>query len=175
MRSHITQKSAACVLTGKAVPANIHGMAYSFLIFDFGGDEDTAQQARHRIEGWKQGFRLDKKLQLKIERKDSEEKSDTGAETSSKTSKPGSKAKSPSKTKAKSTRAVESEVSSNPSSASDIRMIVRLDFSDHEKLSHQRWLERIPTEEPFKTANPKVIRPGGPEFATTEALFEALD
>jgi len=58
-------KSAACVLTGKAVPANIHGMAYSFLIFDFGGDEDSAQQARHRIEGWKQGFRLDKKLQLK--------------------------------------------------------------------------------------------------------------
>jgi hypothetical protein len=175
IRSRITQKSAACVLTGKAVPANIHGMAYSFLIFDFGGDEDSAQQARHRIEGWKQGFRLDKKLQLKIERKELEEKSDIGTETSSKTSKPGSKAKSTSKTKVKSARAAESEAGSNSSAASDIRMIVRLDFSDHEKLSHQRWLERIPTEEPFKTANPKVIRPGGPDFATTDELFESLD
>jgi hypothetical protein len=174
VRSRITQKSVACVLTGKAVPANIHGMAYSFLIFDFGGDEESAQQARHRIEGWKQGFRLDKKLQLKIERKDLEEKNDAETETSSKTSKSGSKAKSSSKTKAKSARAAESEAGPN-SSASDIRMIVRLDFSDHEKLSHQRWLERIPTEEPFKTANPKVIRPGGPDFATTEALFESLD
>jgi hypothetical protein len=162
-------------LTGKAVPANIHGMAYSFLIFDFGGDEDSAQQARHRIEGWRQGFRLDKKLQLKIERKDLEEKNDTGTETSSKNSKPNPKAKSPSKAKAKSARAAEPEIGSNPPTGSEIRMIVRLDFSDHEKLSHQRWLERIPTEEPFKTAKPKVIRPGGADFATTEALFESLD
>jgi hypothetical protein len=162
-------------LTGKAVPAHIHGMAYSFLIFDFGGDEDSAQQARHRIEGWKQGFRLDKKLQLKIERKDLEEKNDAGAETASKSSEASSKAESSSKTKVKSGRAAKSEAGSNSSAASDIRMIVRLDFSDHEKLSHQRWLERIPTEEPFKTANPKVIRPGGPDFATTEALFESLD
>jgi hypothetical protein len=175
IRSPIAQKSAACVLTGKAVPANIHGMAYSFLIFDFGDDEDSAQQARHRIEGWKQGFRLDKKLQLKIERKDLEEENDSETESTSKSSKSGSKAKSPSKTKAKSARSAESEAGSNSSVASDIRMIVRLDFSDHEKLSHQRWLERIPTEEPFKTANPKIVRPGGPDFATTEALFESLD
>jgi hypothetical protein len=169
------KKMPRAVLTGKAVPANIHGMAYSFLIFDFGGDEDLAQQARHRIEGWKQGFRLDKKLQLKIERKDLEEKNDTGTETSPKNSKPGSKAKSPSKAKAKSSRAAEPEAGSDSPGETEIRMIVRLDFSDHEKLSHQRWLERIPTEEPFKTAKPKVIRPGGPDFATTEALFESLD
>jgi len=150
-------------------------MAYSFLIFDFGGDEDSAQQARHRIEGWRQGFRLDKKLQLKIERKDLQENNDTGTETSSKNSKPNPKAKSPSKAKAKSARAAEPESGSNPPAGSEIRMIVRLDFSDHEKLSHQRWLERIPTEEPFKTAKPKVIRPGGADFATTEALFESLD
>jgi hypothetical protein len=41
-------------------------MAHSFLIFDFGGNEDAAQQARHRIDGWKQGFRLDKKLQVNL-------------------------------------------------------------------------------------------------------------
>jgi hypothetical protein len=152
-------------------------MAYSFLIFDFGGDEDAAQQARHRIEGWRQGFRLDKKLQLKIERKELEEKEKVGAETSSKTTKGSSKAKAPSKaqTKTKSAGAAESDGGSTSPSAPEIRMIVRLDFSEHEKLSHQRWLERIPTEEPFKTANPKVIRPGQPDFATSEELFESLD
>src|SRR6202790_3668646 len=116
------------VLTGKAVPANIHGMAYSFLIFDFGSDEETAQQARHRIEGWKQGFRLDKKLQLKIERKDLEVKNDAESETSSKTSKASSKGKSPTKTKAKSGGKAEPEAGSNSPAASEIRMIVRLDF-----------------------------------------------
>jgi hypothetical protein len=175
IRSRNAQQSAPGVLTANPVPSNIHGMAYSFLIFDFGSDEDLAQQARHRIEGWKQGFRLDKKLQLKIERKDFEVKGDAGTEASAKSSKASSKAKTPAKAKAKPARAAEAESSSNPPTASDIRMIVRLDFSEHEKLSHQRWLERIPTEEPFKTANPKVIRPGGPDFATTEALFESLD
>src|SRR5258706_15776303 len=101
-------------------------MAYSFLIFDFGGDEESAQQPRHRIEGWKQGFRLDKQLQLKIERKDLEEKSDTDTETSSKTSKPGSKAKPSSKTNTKSARPAESEDGPNSSLPSDIRSIVRL-------------------------------------------------
>ncbi|HWZ99959.1 MAG TPA: hypothetical protein VN025_19535 [Candidatus Dormibacteraeota bacterium] len=150
-------------------------MAYSFLIFDFGVDENAAQQARHRIEGWRQGFRLDKKLQLKFERKELEAKTDTAATPSAKATKGSSKAKSTSKTKAKSAGGSESEDGSNPSPATEIRMIVRLDFSDHEKLSHQRWLERIPTEEPFKAAKPKVVRPGGPEFAIIEELFESLD
>ena len=157
------------------MPAHIYCMAYSFLIFDFGGDEDAAQQARHRIEGWRQGFRLDKKLQLKFERKEPEAKQDAAAEPTSKASKGSSKEKAASKPKAKSAGAAESEAGSNPPSASEIRMIVRLDFSDHEKLSRQRWLERIPTEEPFKTAKPKVLRPGGPEFAKTEELFDSLD
>src|SRR5258707_9820594 len=157
------------------MPAHIYCMAYYCLVFDFGGDEDAAQQARHRIEGWRQGFRLDKKLQLKFERKDLEAKQDTPAEPPAKASKGSSKGKAASKTKVKTAGATEAEAGSNPLPASGIRLIVRLDFSDHEKLSHQRWLERIPTEEPFKTANPKVIRPGGPDFATTEALFESLD
>ena len=61
-------------LTHGASPANIKCMAHSFLVFDFGGNEDAAQQARHRIDGWKQGFRLDKKLQLKFDRKETEGK-----------------------------------------------------------------------------------------------------
>jgi hypothetical protein len=154
---------------------HIHGMAYSFLIFDFGGDEDAAQQARHRIEGWRQGFRLDKKLQLKFDRKELEAKQDSAAEPVSKASKGSSKGKAPSKTKAKSAGTLEPDGGSHAPPASEIRMIVRLDFSEHEKLSHQRWLERIPTEEPFKAAKPKVLRPGGPEFEKTEELFDSLD
>jgi hypothetical protein len=169
------KNSAACGLTRKAMAAHIHGMAYSFLVFDFGGDEDAAQQARHRIEGWRQGFRLDKKLQLKFERKELEAKQETAAEPSPKASKGSSKAKGASKTKAKSAGKTNAESGSSPASAAEIRMIVRLDFSDHEKLSHQRWLDRIPTEEPFSAAKPKVIRPGGPEFTTTEELYDSLD
>ena len=157
------------------MPAHIHGMAYSFLVFDFGGDEDAAQQARHRIEGWRQGFRLDKKLQLKFERKELEATQDTPAEPSSKVSKGSSKAKGVSKKKAKDADKANGESVSTTAAAPEIRMIVRLDFSDHEKLSHQRWLDRIPTEEPFNTAKPKIIRPGGPEFTTTEELFDSLD
>jgi hypothetical protein len=157
------------------MPAHIYCMGYSFLVFDFGGDEDAAQQARHRIEGWRQGFRLDKKLQLKFERKELEAKKDSAAEPPSKAPKGSSKGKAAPKTKTKPAGEADPKSGSSPTAAPEIRMIVRLDFSDHEKLSHQRWLERIPSEEPFKAANPKVIRPGGPEFETTEELFETLD
>ena len=169
------QNSAACGLTREALPAHIYCMAYSFLIFDFGGDEDAAQQARHRIEGWRQGFRLDKKLQLKFEREEPEAKQGTAPKASSKTSEGSSKTKGASTAKAKSGGDGGSKSSSSPASVSEIRLIVRLDFSDHEKLSHQRWLERIPTEEPFKEAKPQVVRSGDPEFATTEELFDSLD
>jgi hypothetical protein len=164
-----------CGLTREALPAHIYCMAYSFLIFDFGGDEDAAQQARHRIEGWRQGFRLDKKLQLKFEREEPEAKQDAAPKPSSKASEGGAKAKGASKTKGKSGGDGGSKSGSNPAAVSEIRLIVRLDFSDHEKLSHHRWLERIPTEEPFKEAKPKVVRSGDPGFAETEELFDSLD
>jgi hypothetical protein len=164
-----------CGLTVKAMPANILRMAYSFLIFDFGGDEDAAQRARHRIEGWRQGFRLDKKLQLKFEREEPEARQDTAPKPFSKPSEGSAKTKGASKTKAKSGGDGGSKSGASPAAASEIRLIVRLDFSDHEKLSHQRWLERIPTEEPFKEAKPRVVRSGDPEFATTEELFDSLD
>ena len=43
-------------------------MAHTYLIFDFGENEEAAQHARHKLEGWKQAFRLDKKLLFKFER-----------------------------------------------------------------------------------------------------------
>src|SRR5437667_8274172 len=43
-------------------------MAHIYMTFDFGTDEEKAQQARHKLDGWKQAFRLDKKLLYKFER-----------------------------------------------------------------------------------------------------------
>lgn len=155
-------------------------MAHSFLLFDFGSNEETAQQARHRIEGWRQGFRLDKKLQLKFERTEQEEKSAQAEENAAparKASKASAKSKARSGAKSKPAGDEKSgaDGDAESSSSSKIRLIVRLDFSDHEKLSHQRWIERIPTEEPFKNASPKIVRTGDPEFRATSSLFDSLD
>jgi hypothetical protein len=163
------------VLTHGASPANIQGMAHSFLIFDFGGNEDAAQQARHRIDGWKQGFRLDKKLQVKFERKELEANADAATSAAPKTGKSGAKGKAKAGAKSKSEGESASEATSAPGNSSQIRLIVRLDFSDHEKLSHQRWIERIPAEDPFKAANPRIIRAGEPQFKPTSDLFDSLD
>ena len=54
-------------------------------------------------------------------------------------------------------------------------LLVRLAFSDHEKLSHQRWLDRIPAEEPFKSAKLETVRMGDPEFPKIVELFDSLD
>ena len=45
-------------------------MAQSILIFDFGTNEEAAQQARHKVDGWKQAFRLGDKMLLKFEREE---------------------------------------------------------------------------------------------------------
>ena len=150
-------------------------MAHSFLIFDFGGNEDAAQLARHRIDGWKQGFRLDKKLQVKFERKEPGAKPDAATAAPPKAAKSGAKGKEKQGAKSKSAKESASEADSSPANPAQIRLIVRLDFSDHEKLSHQRWIERIPIEEPFKGANPRIIRGGDPEFKATSDLFDSLD
>ena len=150
-------------------------MAYSFLVFDFGGNEDVAQQARHKVDAWKQGFRLDKKLQLKFDRKEPEAKQEAVSGPPAKAAKEGSKSKGKPKTKSKPNVDPGQDATSTPESPSEIRLIVRLDFSDHEKLSHQRWLDRIPQEEPFKTAKAKILRPGDPEFDKTSEFYDSLD
>ena len=163
------------VLTHGASPANMQSMAHSFLLFDFGGNEDAAQQARHRIDGWKQGFRLDKKLQVKFERKEPEGKPDGAPTARPKTGKSAAKMKAKPDAKSKSAGEPASEANSVTANSAQIRLIVRLDFSDHEKLSHQRWIERIPAEEPFKDANPRIVRAGEPEFKATADLYDSLD
>lgn len=134
-------------------------MAHTYLIFDFGKNEEAAQQARHKIDGWKQGFRLGNKILLKFER---EEKDDTEDES------PDEHKASPGKKKS-------SKKSKEGEGNGQVRLLVRLDFSDHEKISHQRWLDRIPDEEPFKSTEGEIIRAGDPEFDKTTELFESLD
>jgi hypothetical protein len=133
-------------------------MAYDFLIFDFGTNEEIAQQARHKVEGWTQGFRLGKKMLLKFEREAADDSSEAATD-----------GKKPSASKKKSAAKVDG---AEPSAK--VRVLVRLDFSDHEKLSHQRWLDRIPTEEPFKSAKAEIIRQGQPGFAEAAELFDSL-
>ena len=168
-------------------------MAQSYLIFDFGANEEAAQQARHRIEGWKQAFRLDKKLLVKFERSEVETAADektkgekTTAETTAdrtkadqvaatKASGERTKGEKPKAEKPKAEKAEEEQTRAVETNDNQhIRLIVRLDFSDHERMSHHRWLERIPTEEPFKDASPKIIRHGEAEFAPTAELFDSL-
>ena len=133
-------------------------MAHDFLIFDFGTNEEVAQQARHKVEGWTQGFRLGKKMLLKFEREAADDSQESGKSA-------GKQAASKKKSATKSDAA---EPNAN------VRILVRLDFSDHEKLSLQRWLDRIPAEEPFKSANTEIIRQGQPGFTETAELFDSL-
>ena len=143
-------------------------MAHSYLIFDFGADEEAAQQARHKLEGWKQGFRLGNKLLLKFERESSAGE-DAGKDGAAKASTGEGK----SVAGKKKSSAKEKEEKLEPSA--HVRLLIRLDFSDHEKLSHQRWLDRIPAEEPFKSMEADIIRHTDPAFTKTAGLFESLD
>ncbi len=154
-------------------PSNMHDMAHIFLIFDFGGNEEVAQLARHKVDGWKQGFRLGKKLELKFERKGPEPAA--ASEAPAKAPKEDSKAKRSSKSKAKAADKAGKAQGGKTEPPAQIRLIVRLDFSDHERLSSQRWLERIPAEEPFKTVSSKSVRASDPEFQVTSELFDSLD
>ena len=165
-------------------------MPQSILIFDFGANEEAAQQARHKVEAWKQGFRLGNKMLLKFEReetaalqpstapKDEPAKpAASAAKSDKKTGKKTGGAKASAKSAGKSAKAApEPEKSESPAAANGkVRLLVRLVFSDHEKLSHQRWIDRIPTEEPFKSAAGETIRSADSEFQKTAERFDSLD
>jgi len=146
-------------------------MSHIYIRMDFGTDEEKAQLARHKLDGWKQAFRLDKKLLYKLDRPGS-----GGGEAVAKpetVETPATSAKPKGKVKDKS-----SEPSAEKSKAGadgKVSLLVRLYFSSHEKLSEQRWVARIPSEEPFKSASPKVIQQSDPEFAKADQQFESLD
>jgi hypothetical protein len=140
--------------------------------FDFGTDEEKAQEARHKLDVWKQAFRLDKKLQYILDRPEPSEATSApaAAEKPATAEKPAVADKS--KGKGKSAAAAKAIEKPAPATNGKVSLLVRLYFSSHEKLSEQRWLDRIPTEEPFKTASPKVIRQNDAEFESSVKQFE---
>jgi len=146
------------------------------MVFDFATDEEKLQQARHKLEGWKQAFRLDKKLLYKMERVEATAGDGDGdaakAETAEKSAKPG-KTEKPAKGKSKTKEAAAEEKKAEPNG--DVKLLVRLAFSGHEKLSEQRWVRRIPAEEPFEGASPKILKGGEAGFEEVEKRFEELD
>ena len=157
--------------------------AYGIYIrFDFGTDEEKAQQARHKLEGWRQAFRLDKRVQYKMDRPGNEaaeaqaklaaEKPSAGSTKTKE--KPAAKASG--KAGGKSSEPASKAAGAKPDGAANgkVGLLVRLYFSPHEKLSEQRWLARIPAEEPFKSASPRVINHDDPEFEATDQQFEAI-
>ena len=149
-------------------------MAHTFLIFDFGTNEDAAQQARHKIEGWKQAFRLGNKILLKFDR---EETVETAGDSDRATPESEANAKGKSSVKAHAKRTKTAKFAKPDASPADgrVRVLIRLDFSDHEKLSLQRWAERIPNEEPFRSAKGETIKQGEAAFVKTSDLFDSLD
>ena len=146
-------------------------MSHIYIRLDFGTDEEKAQLARHKLDGWKQAFRLDKKLLYKLDRPES-----PAGEPADKTVAAENPAPSP-KAKGKSKDKPSESVTEKSKSAADgkVSLLVRLYFSSHEKLSEQRWVARIPSEEPFKSASPKVILTSDPEFEKADQQFESLD
>ena len=154
-------------------------MAHIYLRFDFGTDEEKAQWARHKLEVWKQAFRLDKKLLYKFERsavdraapeKPAEETAEKQKAAKAEAGKAKGKARSAPKSDAKK-EATEAE---KPSTG-NVKLLVRLGFSGHEKLSEQRWVERVPSEDPFSSASPVTIKTGEGEFDAIETRFEELE
>src|ERR1700675_4414498 len=108
-------------------------MAHIYMHFDF-ADEENAQQARHKLDVWKQAFRLDKKLQYKLERPeeaDAEEEDSASADAAA-GAKDAKKAKSKSQNRKKAGRA---EGGSEDNGTGSVSLLVRLYFSSHEKLS----------------------------------------
>ncbi len=155
-------------LTCRHLASQTSVMAQTYLLFDFGPDEEKVQQARHKLESWKQAFRLDKKLQYKLEREQS------GVTTTSKADPEPAK---PDKPKSAKPKSKSSAKSAEPTAENNgpVKLFVRLYFSGHEKLSEQRWIDRIPTEDPFKSASPRTVRESEPAFADVLKQFDSLE
>jgi hypothetical protein len=155
-------------------------MAHTYMVFEF-PNEEKAQQARHKLEGWKQAFRLDKKLQVKFDRGDEAvtEADDAAAEDESDAAdepKKGAKSKSSADKSSKSAKSKKSDKSEDEAADSGpVRLFVRLYFSSHEKITEQQWFDRIPADELFKVAHPHVIHEKDAAFANTVKEFDTLE
>ena len=160
-------------------------MAHIYMSFDFGADEEKAQQARHKLEMWKQAFRLDKKMLYKFERTGvdgvaaaagSEDVEPGEAESKQKTA---AGAKKGTAKAGKSGKAAKSKEKAEPgkqaAASGNIKLHLRLAMPAHERITEERFLQKFPAEELFSTASPVLVRQGQPGFAEADAVFESLD
>jgi hypothetical protein len=150
-------------------------MAQSILIFDFGTNEEAAQQARHKIEAWQQGMRLGKKMLFKFEREESTQP--VAADAASDSAETAAKAKAPKKKKSAGGNSKQKAGAdgADAAPAGRIRLLVRLWFSDHEKLTQQRLIDRLVAEDPFKSIQGETVSQGSSSFAETADRFDSLD
>jgi hypothetical protein len=150
-------------------------MAHIYFSFDFGTDEEKAQQARHKLEMWKQAFRLDKKMLYKFEREsDAEASSEDGAGKAEETEK-AKKSKAAKAGKPKSRGKKKEDADGGEAPTGNVKLYLRLAFSAHEKMTEERLLKKIPSEEPFSELSPKAVKNEDAEFAELEAKFDSLD
>jgi hypothetical protein len=159
-------------------------MAHTYMVFEF-PNEEKAQQARHKLEGWKQAFRLDKKLQVKFDRGDeaTTEASEAAAEHESEAAEEPKKGAKSTSDAAKTTKAAKSKKSGKSAEKSEdeaadsgpVKLLVRLYFSGHEKITEKQWLDRIPADELFKVAHPRVIHEKDATFDDTLKQFDTLE
>jgi hypothetical protein len=151
-------------------------MAHTYMVFEF-PNEEKAQQARHKLEGWKQAFRLDKKLQVKFDRGDEAVETDAGSAEPEQADEPKKGAKSKGGAKgsntAKAKKAHKSE--NHAANSGPVKLLVRLYFSGHEKMSEKQWLDRIPADELFKVAHPQVVHQKDAAFDDTLKQFDSLE
>ena len=154
-------------------------MAHIYMSFDFGTDEEKAQLARHKLEMWKQAFRLDKKLLYKFERQGPAPVSAAVVveveEKPAKIAKATGKSAKTAKGKAKAEAGAAPKSAAPAAAPGPVKLHLRLGFSAHEKMTEERLVKRIPGEEPFKDAQPEVMRQGERGFDETAAVFDALD
>jgi hypothetical protein len=153
-------------------------MAHIYMSFDFGTDEEKAQQARHKLEMWKQAFRLDKKLLYKFERESDETAAPEDAarkvEESEEAAKKGKGSKS-GKPTSHSKKKPELDDSGEAAPNGNVKLYLRLAFSGHEKMTEERLLKKFPAEEPFSGLSPKAVKDGDAEFEKLEEKFDALE
>ncbi|MBV8515522.1 MAG: hypothetical protein JO260_09510 [Acidobacteria bacterium] len=147
------------------------------MVFEF-PNEEKAQQARHKLEGWKQAFRLDKKLQVKFDRGDEAAQTAEAAAEPEPADEPkqGGKSKPAAKGAKAAAKPKKSDKSEDEAADSGpVKLLVRLYFSGHEKITEKQWLDRIPADELFKVAHPQVIHQKDGGFDDTLKQFDSLE
>lgn len=143
-------------------------MPQILIIYDFAANEEAAQQARHRLEGWRQAFRLGDRLKVKFERQ-------AASPVSADESAPGEAAGEKKRKSAGKGSAAKAETQQTQASEGEsLRLMVRLEFSSHEKLSYQQWFDRLGAEPSLQGMDRRVLQRGEEGFDSAAETFDSL-